>query len=64
MKLPELKPGQHIVFYEFLYSIEDFNSIKDLEYKICDSKNTALEFIETLQKNYSFTNIIGPLTLS
>lgn len=64
MKLPELKPGQHIVFYDKLYSYDHLNHDWDFEYKVFESKELAIEFIEAHKNLYNYTNFVGPLTLS
>jgi len=64
MIIPELKPGEHIVFYEELYCYDHLNNSWELTYKVFDNKELAIEFIKSYKNLYSYTNFIGPLTLS
>ncbi len=64
MILPTLKPGQHIVFYEELYCYTHLDYSWDYEYKVFDTKELAIDFIETHKNLYNYTNFVGPLTLS
>lgn len=65
MNIPKLKPTQCVVLYEYFFEQDCFGGGDTTdEFKIFNSKEEALVFIEKMRDNFRYSSFVGPLKLA